>query len=73
MADATQNPSTGAPQPNYVDLTADIVAAYVVKNAVQRADLTMAQVGNRAFSVESGWQRGGGTAERGITPGSADY
>ena len=39
MADATQNPSTGAPQPNYVDLTADIVAAYVVKNAVQRADL----------------------------------
>ena len=39
MADATQNPSTGAPQPSYVDLTADIVAAYVVKNAVQRADL----------------------------------
>ena len=39
MADANQNVSTGAPQPNYVDLTADIVAAYVVKNAVQRADL----------------------------------
>ena len=39
MADANQNPSTGAPQPNYVDLTANIVAAYVVENAVQRADL----------------------------------
>ena len=39
MADATQNPSTGAPQPNYVDLAAEIVAAYVVKNAVQRTDL----------------------------------
>jgi predicted transcriptional regulator len=39
MVDATQNPSTRAPQPNYVDLTAGIVAAYVVKNAVQRADL----------------------------------
>jgi predicted transcriptional regulator len=39
MADANQNVSTGAPQRNYVDLTADIAAAYVVKNAVQRADL----------------------------------
>ena len=39
MTDADQNPSTGAPQPNYVDLTADIVAAYVTKNAVQVADL----------------------------------
>jgi predicted transcriptional regulator len=39
MTDADQNPSTGAAQPNYVDLAADIVAAYVTKNAVQVADL----------------------------------
>ena len=39
MTDADQNPSTGAPQSNYVDLAADIVAAYVTKNAVQLADL----------------------------------
>jgi predicted transcriptional regulator len=39
MSHANQNAFPSAPQPNYVDLTADIVAAYVVKNAVQRADL----------------------------------
>src|SRR5687767_3893871 len=39
MPHANQNASTSAPQANYVDLAAEIVAAYVVKNAVQRADL----------------------------------
>ena len=39
MSHANQNASTSAPQANYVDLAAEIVAAYVVKNAVQRADL----------------------------------
>jgi predicted transcriptional regulator len=39
MPDTSEAASTGASQSKYVDLTADIVSAYVTKNAVQVADL----------------------------------
>jgi predicted transcriptional regulator len=39
MPDTSEADSTDASQSKYVDLTADIVSAYVTKNAVQVADL----------------------------------
>jgi hypothetical protein len=70
MADANQNASTGVPQPNFVDLTAGIVAAYVVKNAVQRADLpSLIATVHSALSEAA---RGDGTAAGRTAPCGAD-
>ena len=71
MADANQNASTGASQPNYVDLTADIVAAYVSQERSPKGGLTVAH-SDRAFSVELGCQRRDGTAAGGTAPCGAD-
>ena len=71
MTDADQNPSTGARQSNYVDLAADIVSAYVAKNAVPISELP-SLIASVHSALNQDWQQQNGTAAREAGTGCVD-